>query len=70
MVVGSFCGWYRATEFKVSATSDTLLSVENDVVDASSGKSMMGGIMFIGWWTNGKLSDAAGQDMLRLSVLV
>ena len=48
MVFGSSCGWSKATEFNVSATSDTLLPDEDEVVDVSSGKSMEGDMRFVG----------------------
>lgn len=49
MVFGSFFGWSKATELNVSATSDTVLPDQDDVVDMLSGKAMVGGVLSFGW---------------------
>ena len=42
MVVGSSIGWIRATELKLSDTSDTVLSDEREVVELLPGRGMVG----------------------------
>ena len=46
MVFGpSSFGWSKTMEFNVSVTLDTVVSDENDVMDALSGNTMEGGIL-------------------------
>lgn len=70
MAFGSLVGWTRATELNVSATSDTVLSEKNEVVDVLSRKAMVGCILAILRWPDDEQSVVAAHWVSLLGVWV
>lgn len=70
MAFGSLVGWTRATELNVSATSDTVLSEKNEVVDVLSRKAMVGCILAIPRWPDDEQFVVAAHWVSLLGVWV